>query len=156
MNKMKMLIDENLVCPFCARELYKKVLNLFDDYYIHKLTADHPLMQKAYLQKSQEEFHQKKNFDSTFYSVLQHEKALNYIEKFEKQIEYIKEHFTAEENIIFTLSVMERKPDKSIIIELNKSEHYYYKIKKSCYLKIALRFELIRLKEPKKITQFSE
>ena len=75
------------------------------------------------------------------------EEYFDYVFNFENKIKYLKTQFTDDEAIIFHYSIEERELDKEIMDRICKSEHKYYQIKKSCYLKIALCFGLIKPKQ---------
>ena len=51
--------------------------------------------------------------------------------------------FTPEEMKIYNHSVIGREQDKQIRDRICKTDRTYYPIKKSCYVKIALRFGLV-------------
>ena len=122
---MKALIDEKGVEKFKTKDLYLNVLNTFDDYNL-KQFAFEPL-----------------NYPD---SLTVNSDVSDYIEKFKSKLNFVKSQFTDDEDIIYKLSIEERRQDKEIMIELCKSAHRYYEIKKSCYLKLALTLGLLKLK----------
>lgn len=144
------LVDENVIETFNAKELYKQVLHLFDEYYAYKVCLEDAVTNTYNKKIFHEEQRSYYKSDPTYQRMLRYERAVTYIEHFEKELLYLKKHFTKEETNIFNTSILNRIPDKEIMIDINKKGHTYYKLKKSCYLKIALRFNLIHLKDNKK------
>ena len=66
-----------------------------------------------------------------------------YLNQFDKKLEHVKERFTDEELTIFKYSVLARASDKEMRDRICKTDKTYYPIKKSCYVKLALSFDLI-------------
>lgn len=145
---MRALLNENSVEKFNAKKLYKKIIDLFDEYNINQLTiqqiAEESLVRN---QVVREEHFQQTKSDSTWKAVVKGDKNFDYVFNFENKIKYLKTQFTDDEAIIFHYSIEERELDKEIMDRICKSEHKYYQIKKSCYLKIALCFGLIKPKQ---------
>lgn len=149
---MRALLNENSVEKFNAKVLYSKVIDLFDEYNINQLTiqrvAEESLVRN---QELREECFQQRKSDPTWKATAKSEKNFDYVFNFENKIKYLKTQFTDDEAIIFRYSIEERELDKEIMDRICKSEHKYYQIKKSCYLKIALSFGLIKPKQTKAV-----
>lgn len=149
---MRALLNENSVEKFNAKVLYSKVIDLFDEYNINQLTiqrvAEESLVRN---QELREECFQQTKSDPTWKATVKSEKNFDYVFNFENKIKYLKTQFTDDEAIIFRYSIEERELDKEIMDRICKSEHKYYQIKKSCYLKIALSFGLIKPKQTKAV-----
>lgn len=145
---MRALLNENSVERFDAKQLYKKIIDLFDEYNINQLTIQQ-IAEESLVRNSEfrEECFQKTKSDSTWKAVVKSDKNFDYVFNFENKVKYLKTQFTDDEAIIFHYSIEERELDKEIMDRICKSEHKYYQIKKSCYLKIALSFGLIKPKQ---------
>lgn len=148
---MKILLEESQVQKIDSKKLYRKILDLFDEYYVHMIALEDIATSKAfnYSTEVREECFQKGISNPTYSAMVSAERDLEYVRKFEERLEFIKQQFTPDEEIIFKQSIIERVSDKEIMFALCKSEHKYYQIKKSCYLKIGLRFGIVRLKKEK-------
>ena len=149
---MRALIDEKTVEKFNSKKLYKQVLEKFDEYNISKLTIQH-IAQKSLTKTMnlREEKFQNTKSDKTLAYTIESEKYVNFVYDFESKIEFLKTQFTIDESIIFNRSIEERELDKIIMDTICKSEHKYYQIKKSCYLKIALCFGIIKPRQENNI-----
>lgn len=148
---MRALLMCKEVEPFNAKKLYEEVIDKFDEYN-YKQFALQSITETALTrnQRLREECFQRKNSDPTLNATIKSDKIFDYVYDFEKKIAFLKSRFTDDEGIIFHLSIEERKLDKEIMYQICKSGHKYYEIKKSCYLKIALAFGLIKLKSNNK------
>ena len=154
---MKALLNEDSVEKFDTKQLYKKIVALFDEYNINKLTIQN-IAQKS-LSRNQnkgEECFKKGKSDPTWKATLESEKYVDYVIDFENKIEFLKTQFTDDEAIIFHYSLEERELDKEIMDRVCKTEHKYYQIKKSCYLKIALCFGKIKPKSSKALNMVAQ
>lgn len=150
---MKALLNDNSVEKFKARELFNQVLNLFDEYNINQLTVQHIAEESLVRnQEVREECFQSGKSDPTWKATLKSDKYVDYVLNFERKIQFLKTQFTDDELIIFKYSIEERELDKEIMVRVAKSDHKYYQIKKSCYLKVALSFGLIKPKEVREVS----
>ena len=147
---MRALLNEKSVEKFNTKVLYKEVIGLFDEYNINQLTiqdiAEESLGRKL---EVREECFQHTKSDPTWKATLKSDKLVDSVIKFENKIKYLKTQFTDDEAIIFHYSLEERELDKEIMDRVCKFDHKYYQIKKSCYLKVALSFGLIKPKQQK-------
>lgn len=142
---MKTKLDMSLIEKFNVKELYKKVLNLFDEYNTNKLAS----ICGTYPQNNYEEKVQKSTISNpTYTAIANKDKYIKLVERFEEKLNFIKEQFTEEEYEIFKLSIVERKSDKIVMSDLPiLTPHKYYEIKRSTYGKIGLGFGLLKPKE---------
>lgn len=147
MQTTKYLMSVNAVEPFNPKQLYEKVIKKFDDYNDKKFYIKY-IAESSATRKNEihEEQHQKGRSDPTFKALLDSEKLSNYVENFERKIEFLKTQFTLDEMEIFNASIIERRLDKDIRDDLAKSDRKYDCIKKSCYIKVALCLNLIKLR----------
>lgn len=149
---MRALLNENSVEKFNAKILYKEIIDLFDEYNINKLTIQNIAQESLTRnQERREESFQRGKSDPTWKATVKSDKYVDYVIDFEKKLDFLKTQFTDDEAIIFHYSLEERELDKEIMDRVCKTEHKYYQIKKSCYLKIALCFGKIKPKEPKAV-----
>lgn len=63
---------------------------------------------------------------------------------FDAKIKYLKLSLTDDELKIFHYGIEERETDKELMDRISKSYKTFLIIKKSCYIKVALRFSLVR------------
>ena len=73
-----------------------------------------------------------------------HEIVVKYVNDFDAKIKYLKLNLTDDELTIFRYGIEERETDKELMDRIRKSYKTYLIIKKSCYIKIALRFSLVK------------
>ena len=66
-----------------------------------------------------------------------------YLDEFDRKLEYLLSTLTADELKIYNYSVLAREQDKQVRDRICKTDKTYYPIKKSCYVKLALRFGLV-------------
>ena len=145
---MKVLINEELTESFNSKVLYSKVLRLFTEYNMRQF-AIRSKIYSPYKENTNINEHElsKISNNEAYKDIIENDENLNYILEFENRIEFIKSQLTPDEEIIYKYSIEEGELDKVIMDRLCKSGHKYYEIKKSCYLKIALSFGLIRLRD---------
>lgn len=144
---MRALLTNDSVEPFNAKDLYSKVIDKFDEYN-SKQFAIQSIAQESLTRKQEirEECFQQIKSDPTWKATVKSDKILDFVNDFDSKIRFLKTQFTEDEEIIFRYSLEERELDKVIMDRVCKSEHKYYEIKKSCYLKVALCFGLIKLR----------
>lgn len=148
---MRALLKPDLVEPFNTKAIYKRVLEEFDKYNSKQFfiqgkvesntTQNYDLHEEMFL---------KRKTDPTGKAATENEEAWNYIHDFERKINFAKSQFTDDEMIIYKRTIENRELDKEIMDIVCKDEHKYYRIKKSCYSKIALCLGFIRLKTERK------
>lgn len=143
---MKALLNEKFVEEFHTKTLYSEVLSLFDQYNAYQVAVKHLPVYPSSSSHLHEGFFQKNKGDPTFFASVKLEACLHYVYDFEEKIDYLKTQFTEEEMILFECSLRQRQSDKQIIAKLAQTEHKYYELKKSCYLKIALCFGIVKPK----------
>ena len=140
---MKVLLEEKVLKLFNTRQLFQDVLNLFDEYNTKQFMLNDAVYKSLDSSHLEKLIGQKGKTDSVWKSVLVCDKYLNDVSEFKRKIQMLKMQMTDDELIIFNYSLEEREIDKVIMNRINKSNHKYYQIKKSCYLKIALTFGLV-------------
>ncbi len=142
---MKALLKKQYLDEYNLRQITKSVFNLFDDYNYKKAVAQdyidsqysHPM--SDHLDDTRNKRGQK---DAVYDVVVRRSKVVKYIESFDMKIKSLKNDFTTEELIIFEHSIIERESDKVIMDRLAMTDKTYYIVKKSCFVKIALRYNL--------------
>lgn len=144
---MRALLTSKSVEPFNTKALYNKVIAKFDEYnskqFAIRSNAEESLTRR---QELREECFQQIKSDPTWKATVKNDKLVDFVNDFDNKISFLKTQFTEDEEIIFHYSLEERELDKVIMDKVCKSEHKYYDIKKSCYLKVALCFGLIKLR----------
>lgn len=145
---MRALITASMVEPFNTKELYNKVIDKFLDYSLKKITinsiAEESLSRNTEIH---EECHTQNTSNPTWKATVKSDKLLDEIIEYENKINFLKTQFTKEEQIIYDDSIVERELDKVIMDKVCRDPHKYYQVKKSCYLKVALCFGLIKPRE---------
>ncbi len=138
---MKALISKKYLNYFDMRLLTKEVHDLFDEYnFINEL------LNNNMIEKNQSPIHltisSTSNSSSELNKLLKIEKYEKYIKYFESNLNYLKSNMTDDELLIYKYCIEEREIDRIVSDRICKSGKTYYKIKKSCYAKIAMKFNL--------------
>lgn len=142
---MQVEFKKKYLDEYDLKAIVKAVCNLFDDYNYKKAVAQEYL-DSAYqhnLSYKPEYSKYHKKIDSTYNIVEKRDKVVNYLNEFDRKLEFLISTFTPEEKVIYTHSVIGREQDKQIRDRICKTDKTFYPIKKSCYVKIALRFGLV-------------
>lgn len=136
----KMYLDQ-----YNLTKITKAVHNLFDDYNYKKAVAQEYLdsIYQHRLKDKPEDLKNKNNNDTTYSTVEKRDKVVKYINEFERKLEHLLSTLSPDEMIIYNYSIICREQDKQIRDRICKTDTTYYPIKKSCYVKIALRFGLV-------------
>lgn len=141
---MGVLLTKTYVDAFDMKQLTKAIFKLFDDYNYKVNLAEHYLdVSLNHNFSDVPTFSTGRRSDPTGNSAEKREKLLKYIKEFEAKVKYIKTVLTDDELKIYHYCIEERETDKEVCDRLVKSYKTYYQIKKSCYVKIALRFGLV-------------
>lgn len=135
---MQVEFKKKYLDEYDLKAIVKAVYNLFDDYNYKKAIAQeyldsiyqHRLTDKPEYSK----YHKK--IDSTYNTVEKRDKVVNYLNEFDRKLEFLLSTFTAEEMKIYNHSVIGREQDKQIRDRICKTDRTYYPIKKSCYVKM--------------------
>ena len=137
--KKKYLDEYNL------KLIVRSVYNLFDDYNYKKAVAQEYLdsLYQHRLSENLEYSKEHKKVDSTYKIVEKREKVVNYLNEFDRKLEYLLSNLSEDEKIIYKYSILAREQDKQVRDRICKTDKTYYLIKKSCYVKVALRFSLV-------------
>lgn len=141
---MKALLTKDYIEEFDMRLMSKSIMKLFDDYN-YKCTLAQNIMEASLSRELSDvpsSFQHRKS-DPTLTATIKREKLLQYINEFDRKLKYLKATFTDDELKIFHYAVEERETDKELCDRLAKSYKTVYMIKKSCYVKISLRFGLV-------------
>ena len=142
---MKVLLRKMYLDEYDLKPIVKAVHNLFDDYNYKKTISkgyyDESL--KHLLSYKPEDSRHKKKSDFTLKAVENKEKVDKYLKQFDKKLEYLLETFTDDELKVFKYCVLARVQDKEIRHRICKTDKTFYPIKKSCYVKLALGFDLV-------------
>ena len=142
---MKLLLRKMYLDEYDLKPIVKAVHNLFDDYNYKKIIS------KGYYDESlkheisyrPEDLRNRRNSDFTSKSIEKKEKVDKYLKEFDKKLEYLLETFTEDELKIYKYCVLGRIQDKEMRDRICKTDKTYYPIKKSCYVKIAIGFDLV-------------
>lgn len=137
--KKKYLDEYNL------KPLVKAVYNLFDDYNYKKAISQEYLdsIYQHRITEKVEDLKYRRKIDKTFNVVEKREKVVNYLEEFDRKLEHLLATLTDDELKIYKYSILAREQDKVIRERICKTDKTYYLIKKSCYVKFALRYALV-------------
>lgn len=138
---MKALISKKYLDYFDMKVLSKEVCNLFDDYnFMYSLVKEHMFERTNFTSTSKSKIN---TSNEELKSILKNESYINYLKEFEKKIENLKTTFTDDELVVFHYSIEDRETDKEICERIKKTYKTYFIIKKSCYIKVALKFNLL-------------
>lgn len=143
---MKVLLRKKYLDEYDLKQIVKAVHNLFDDYnykqsiaqeYLEGLLCHQLIDRPEHLTK-----HRKS--DPTQKSVEKREKVVKYLNEFDTKLSFLLDNkLTPEEIKIYKYCILEREQDKVVRDRICKTDKTFYPIKKSCYVKIALRFGLV-------------
>jgi len=136
----KQYLDE-----YDLRPLVKAVYNLFDDYNYKKAIAQEYLdsIYQHRISDKPEYSKYHKKVDTTYNTVEKREKVVNYLKDFDKKLDYLLSTLSEDERKVYKYSIIAREKDNVVRDEICKTDKTYYLIKKSCYVKFALRFGLV-------------
>lgn len=141
---MKILLSKKYLNEFDLKKCTKEVYELFDEYHFLKTLIDNgdavDFTRSEYFSIVKSSFVSNKELSY----LLRQESLDKVINCFEEKIEQLKNTFTLDELKIFELSIIERIPDINIEEEICKYSNTYYNLKKSCYVKTALKFNLFK------------
>lgn len=142
---MRVLLRKIYLDEYNLKPIVKAVHNLFDDYNYKKLISkryyDDTL--RHLLSYKPEDSRYENKTDSTLMAVQNKEKVDKYLDGFERKLEKLLETFTDDETRIFKYCVLARAQDQEVRDRICKTDKTYYLIKKSCYVKLALGFDLV-------------
>ncbi len=142
---MRVEFRKKYLDEYDLKSIVRAVYNLFDDYYYKKAVAQEYLesLQQHRLSDDREYSKNHKKVDSTYKIVEKREKVVNYLKEFDRKLEHLLTNLTDDEIKIYKYSILAREQDKQIRDRICKTDKTYYLIKKSCYVKFALRFSLV-------------
>lgn len=84
----------------------------------------------------------KTNSDTTGNKALKLIQIDEYLEQFDNELSQLKEKLTVEEKIVLQNSIIDKTTDEILSIKLSISRAKVYPYKKSCYVKVAMFFNL--------------
>lgn len=145
---MRALLTKEYIDIYDMRKISRAVLKLFDDYNYKKAIVQ--VYENFNSSNSLSYEHRNtKNIksDPTYKKFAKRDRLLGYLNCFEEQMNNLKSTFTDDELKVFHFTIEERMSDKITRDKINKADKTYYLIKKSCYVKIALKFGLIDVEE---------
>ena len=138
---MKALISKKYLDNFDMKVLSKAVFELFDDYnFICSLVKEHMIEGTNTINNRKSKFN---NSSEELKSLLKRESYAKYLKEFERKIDNLKTTFTDDELKVFQYSIEDRETDKELCDRIMKTYKTYFVIKKSCYVKVALKFNLL-------------
>ena len=140
------LLAKKYIKNFNMKQINKEVTDLFDKYNLKKQLADQYLDEafKRELKGEEGACSIRRHSNPTAKSAASREKLLEYIDNFDTKIKFLKSNLTDDELIIFHYGIEEKETDTEIMDRVCKSYKTYLIIKKSCYIKVALRFNLVK------------
>ena len=140
---MKILLSKDYLDKFAIREVVKSVHKKFDEYN-YKV-----YLPKNYFGKTTTRVKEvviSPSFtinDSVLNTTIKREELLKEIKAFNSKIKYLKSTLTDDEKIIFKFGIEQRLTIDELADALAKSTKTTKKIRKSCYIKVALYFNLL-------------
>lgn len=145
---MRALLAKKYINDFDLKQISKDVFELFDDYNYKKELAQQYLYESMNHELNDiPSSHQRGKSNPTSQIAIKREKLLNYLDEFDTKLKYLKLSLTDDELKILNYGIGERETDKELMDRICKSYKTYLLIKKSCYVKIALRFNLVKSME---------
>ncbi len=144
---MKVLLTKEQVNNYNMRKLTKKIFKKFDEYNYHLELAQSYIDSSITKELSDMPISKSGKSDPTWSSTAKREKVLKYIDDFELKLKYLRANLTKEEKEVLKLSIIDREPNDVLCNKLVKQYKAVYWIKKSCYVKVALRFNLVNERE---------
>ncbi len=142
---MRALLAKKYIDDFNFKQISKDVFELFDEYnYKKELAQQYLYGSLSHELKEIQVSGQNGKSDPTYKAAIKREKLLNYVSDFDTKIKYLKLSLTDDELKIFHYGIEERETDKELMDRVSKSYKTYLIIKKSCYIKVALRFSLVK------------
>lgn len=142
---MKLLLRKIYLDEYDLKPIVKAVHNLFDDYNYKKTISkgyyDESLRHE--LSYKPEDSRHRKKTDTTLETVQKKEKVDKYLNEFDRKLNFLLETFTDDELKVFKYCVLGRVQDKEMRDRICKTDKTYYPIKKSCYVKLAIGFDLV-------------
>ena len=123
----------------------KKCVNIVNDFFDEYNFINAMIESNIFLLKNDNPEIKIRNYtnSSELAIITKKEELLSYMESINKKINELKESLTDEELQIFEYSIKLRMFDSEIQDIMLKSNNTYYMIKKSCYIKVILKFNLI-------------
>lgn len=143
---MRALLAKKYIKNFNMRQINDKVIDLFDEYNAKKQLADQYLDEafKKGLKGEEGACSVRRHSNPTVKSAEDRAELLKYIDNFDTKVKFLKSNLTNDELIIFRYGIGERETDSELMDRICKSYKTYLIIKKSCYIKVALRFNLVK------------
>jgi len=142
---MKALFQKPYLDEYRLKPLVKAVHNLFDDYNYKRILSkdiyEDALKKPLHFRPEDLSYHKKS--DPTSRAIETKEDVEKFISLFERKLNCLLNEFTEDEMIIYRETVLNRMSDSVVRDRICKTDKTYYPIKKSCYLKIALAFDLV-------------
>lgn len=150
---MRALLRNVYLKNYNARFLVNSVHDLYDDYnyqrFLSKNIYDNALKESLCLTEDDLSYSKKSDPTAQTFKLKQDLKKI--IRLFDRKVEIMLGEFTEDEKIIYNDCILNRLPDKVVKDKICKTDKTYYRIKKSCYLKVALCFGLVDDYEKKDI-----
>lgn len=138
---MKALISRKYLDSYDMRQLTRAVHELFDDYNFIRSLIKERLIERPINSNPVKNHYN--NYNEELKAITKRETYINYLKEFDKKMEYLKSTLTEDELKILEYCIENRESDKEVCDRVAKSYKSYFIIKKSCYVKIALKFNLL-------------
>ena len=137
---MKLLLSKKYLDEFDLSICGKKIFDLFDDYNFLRNLVDNNIDIEY---KSEVPSNNKVIINPELSKIIKRDTIENALNIFDKKIENLKNNMTDDEIRILNYSIIERETDAEVQARICKYSRTFYQIKKSCYVKIILKFNLL-------------
>lgn len=142
---MRALLKNVYLKNYNTRFLVRLVHDLYDDYnykrFLSRNIYDSALKKSLLFREEDLSYHKKS--DPTEQTFKLKQEIDEFINLFNRKVELMLEEFTDDEKRIYNDCIINRLSDKVVKDRICKTDKTYYRIKKSCYLKVVLCFELV-------------
>lgn len=143
---MRVLLAKEYLDQFNLRDISKSIYRKFDEYN-YKIYLSKTFTGKTTSKIDEVSISRQKGMSNpTLNSIIKREQLLKNIKEFSNKIKYLKSTLTDDERLVFKYGIEQRLTDDELSDELAKSLKTTRYIKKSCYVKVALHFDLIKNK----------
>ncbi len=139
---MKVLLSKECLSKYELKDIIRNVHHLFDEYNSKKLLVKFYKDDALSAHTNKEIYVNGRVSNPVLTATLKREPLIFEIQSFNTKLRTLKANFTEEEKLIFKYCIEEHKTECELCDLLHSSVKTVRWIKKSCYVKIALRFGL--------------
>ena len=145
MVNVRALLKLSYIENFRMKDLSDVIIDEFDKYnYKVSIAQSYIDSMLGNRQTEHPETNKKGKTDSVLVAVEKRQKILKEIEEFERKVKDIKSVLNDDELIVFHYCIEERETNEEVCDRMCKSMKTFLHIKKSCYVKVALRLNLTK------------